>query len=423
MKVLFVNTSERIGGAAIAANRIMAALRRQHIQTRMLVLHRNTPCAYVVEHTPLIGFLKPISDWCRFVYDRLVVFLTNHFHRAHLFEVDAAVSGYDITTMPAFKEADIVHLHWVNQGFMSMKSLEKLAASGKPVVWTFHDMWAFTGICHHARACVHYHTYCHHCPYLYHEGSADDLSTRTFKRKQQLFAHAPHWKFVAVSDWLRMEAEKSALLQGRTITTIPNALDTKKYHCDDAWAAREALQLSLDKTILLFVAYRVNDPNKGYDYLCASINRLIEEHPELRETLVLAAAGREAEQLKEVLPISVYDMGYVTDPTVMIQLYGAADLLLMPTLQDTLPNTIAESMACDTPCVAFRVGGVPEMIDHQQNGYLANYLDVEDFANGILWCLQNNKDGSLSTAARAKAVEAYSEAVVATKYKEIYDTF
>ena len=147
MRVLIINTSERIGGAAVAANRLTEALNNNGIQAKMLVRDKQTDQITVVE---LDRSWKNI--W-RFIWERLVIWKANKFKKNNLFSVDIANTGANITSLPEFVQADVVHLHWINQGMLSLNSIKKIINSGKPIVWTMHDMWPFTGICHHAREC------------------------------------------------------------------------------------------------------------------------------------------------------------------------------------------------------------------------------------------------------------------------------
>ena len=148
MRVLIINTSEKTGGAAIAARRLMEALKNSGVQVQMLVRDRQTDAADVVELPP-----SWLNMW-RFIWERLVIWKANRFKRHNLFQVDLANTGTDITTLPEFKEADVIHLHWVNQGFLSLKDIRRIIDSGKPIVWTMHDQWPFTGICHYSGECT-----------------------------------------------------------------------------------------------------------------------------------------------------------------------------------------------------------------------------------------------------------------------------
>lgn len=413
MRVLLLNTAERTGGAAIAANRLMNALLNEGIRARMLVRDKATPDRHVVALTPSWRL-----KW-NFLWERFCIWAANRFHRHRLFDVDIANTGTDVTTLPEFRQADIIHLHWINQGFLSLKDLRRILQSGKPVVWTMHDMWPFTGICHYTQGCERYLAECRNCPVLLH-GGEHDLSNRTFSKKQQLLGES-NIEFVGCSNWLAEMARSSRLLRGKNIWSIPNAINTQLYHPTDKAGARHRNGLPQDRHLLLFAAFKITNPIKGIDYLCRAIDCLMAQHPEMKDTLSLVAVGREAGALMERLPIPVYPMGYITDEHRMVELYNAVDLFLIPTLQDNLPNTIVEAMACAVPCVGFNVGGLPQMIDHLHNGYIARYKDAADFANGIHWALTDGNYDQLSEMALRKATGAYSEHSIARQYIEVYN--
>ena len=414
MRVLIINTSERIGGAAIAANRLMDALRNNGIQAKMLVRDKQT------DNITVISLKKSLWSIWQFVWERIVIWKANHFKQHNLFAVDIANTGTDITTYPEFKEADIIHLHWVNQGMLSLKDLKKILQSGKPIVWTMHDMWPCTGICHHARECDNYHKECHHCPYLYNGGAKKDLSHQTFKKKKELYQLSPI-TFITCSQWLKERAGQSALLEQHPIVHIPNPIKTNLFTPRNKVEARQKCNLPTDKKLILFGSVKITDKRKGIDYFIESCKILAEKHPELVNNLGVAVYGKESEQLKSLVPFQVYALDYISNEKELVNVYNAVDLYVTPSLEENLPNTIMEAMACGIPCVGFNVGGIPEMIDHLHNGYVADYKSAEDFANGIHWTLSESEYQSLSEEARRKVTSSYSESTIAKKYIEVYN--
>lgn len=414
MKILIVNTSERTGGAAVAANRLMKALNNSGVKAKMLVRDKESDTLTVAQLPK-----SPMKRW-HFLWERLVVFFHLHFSKQHLFEIDIANAGTDITNMREFQEADIIHLHWINQGMLSLNSIRKILRSGKPVVWTMHDIWPATGICHYTRGCGYFKTACKQCQLLPGGGSANDLSTAIWNQKQKLLSEH-HLSFVACSKWLEGEAKKSALLQGQHICSVPNPIDTHIYHPEDKLQARQRLELPTDKRIILFVSQRVTDDRKGMAYFTDAINRLAEQHPEARENTVIAILGGHAEDVAPQLALPVYPLGYVNDEKRIVDVYNAADVFVLPSLEDNLPNTIMEAMACGVPCVGFRVGGIPEMIDHQKNGYVARFRDADDLATGINWVLSNTDYAQLSQQAVHQVNMSYSQRSVASRYIEVYN--
>jgi glycosyltransferase involved in cell wall biosynthesis len=303
---------------------------------------------------------------------------------------------------------------------LSLKDLKKILQSGKPIVWTMHDMWPCTGICHHARECDNYHKECHHCPYLYNGGAKKDLSHQTFKKKKELYQLSPI-TFITCSQWLKERAGQSALLEQHPIVHIPNPIKTNLFTPRNKVEARQKCNLPTDKKLILFGSVKITDKRKGIDYFIESCKILAEKHPELVNNLGVAVYGKESEQLKSLVPFQVYALDYISNEKELVNVYNAVDLYVTPSLEENLPNTIMEAMACGIPCVGFNVGGIPEMIDHLHNGYVADYKSAEDFANGIHWTLSESEYQSLSEEARRKVTSSYSESTIAKKYIEVYN--
>ena len=413
MRVLIINTSERIGGAAIAANRLMEALKNNGIKTKMLVRDKQTDQISVVE-------LK--KSWWKvwqFIWERVVIWQANHFKKHNLFAVDIANTGTNITALPEFTQADVIHLHWINQGMLSLTDIRRIIQSGKPIVWTMHDMWPFTGICHYAGDCDKYATQCHNCPQLY-KGSRKDIAYRTFQKKKKLFEGA-QITFVACSRWLESLAKKSDLIKGQTITNIPNAINTNLFKPRDKKQAREKCHLPQDKKLLLFGSVKITDKRKGIDYLVSACKQIASSYPDFSKELGVVVFGNQAEQYASLFPFPIYPMNYVSNEKELVDIYNAVDLYVTPSLQDNLPNTIVEAMACGIPCIGFNVGGIPQMIDHLHNGYVARYKSSEDFANGIHWILTDPEYDELSAQACRKVLGNYSESIIAKKYTDLFN--
>lgn len=405
MRVLIVNTSERTGGAAVAANRLMMALNNNGVKAKMLVRDKESDSLTVV------GLPKsPMLNW-HFLWERLVIFFHCRFSRKHLFEIDLANSGSDITKLREFQEADVIHLHWINQGMLSLSGIRKILKSGKPVVWTMHDIWPATAICHLTLNCRNFTTHCHNCRLLPGKGSSSDLSTSVWRKKEKMLEDSSIY-FVTCSHWLEQEAKASALLRGQKIVSIPNPIDTHIYRSGDKQAARKNLGLPEDKRLILFVSQRVTNKNKGMDYLIDACRQL--------EDYELVILGGHAEEVVDQLPLKAHPLGYVNDERRIVEIYQAVDVFVLPSLSENLPNTIMEAMACGVPCVGFKVGGIPEEIDHKRNGYVAEYSDSDDLARGIRWILSEADYDQLSQEAVRKVAHSYSQQSVAISYLDVY---
>ena len=397
----------------------MESLKNNGIKAKLLVRDKQT------DQISVVGLKRSWLHVWKFMWERIVIWKANRFKKNDLFAVDIANTGTDITSLPEFQQADVIHLHWINQGMLSLNTIRKILTSGKPLVWTMHDMWPFTGVCHNAADCERWKQGCGLCPQL-KKPQHKDLSACVFNRKLSTYAHG-RFTLVGCSQWLAGLAAQAPLLKEQQVVSIPNPIDTDFYAPvgteempTDKAELRKQLNLPADKRLLLFTAFKVTDPKKGIDYLIESICMLCNERPELRNKLAIVLAGKEADKLTGAFPVEAVSMGYVESEEQMRQLYQAADLLLMPTLMDNLPNTIVEAMACGVPCVAFGVGGVPQMIDTGVNGFLAEPQNALDFAQCIQRALDSHSYTALCRNARIKALTAYSEKTVAESYLEIY---
>ncbi len=414
MRVLIVSTSERTGGAAVAASRLMEALNGNGVKAKMLVRDKETD-ALTVCALPQTWRLH----W-HFLWERLVIWLHLHLCREHLFDIDIANTGTDITRLQEFREADVIHLHWVNQGMLSLRGIRRVLDSGKPVVWTMHDMWPATAICHLTLGCQAYEEGCHHCRLLPGGGSKNDLSARVWHRKQEMLK-GQRVSFVTCSQWLAEDARRSGLLKGQHVTSIPNPIDTRLFRPADQKQARQEMGLPVDGKIILFASQRVTAPNKGMAYLAEACRMLAEKHPNEARQISVAILGGHAEEIAGRLPFRTYPLGYVSNQNRIVAAYNASDVFVLPSLSENLPNTIMEAMACGVPSVGFKVGGIPEEIDHQKNGYVANYRDAADLADGIWWTLFEADREQVREACQRKVAHNYSQQSVASRYIAVYE--
>lgn len=416
MKILLINTSDRQGGAALACYRLMKALEKEGNSVKMLVKDKQSEDADIFSVNTSVW--KKSLNYVRFLWERFVIWTANRFSRENLFAVSLADTGTNISKHPLVQDADILHIHWINNGFLSLRDIRKLVALGKPIVWTMHDMWAFTAICHHARTCENYNIRCKDCPFL-KIPSSTDLAARIWKRKLKL--DYPKITFIACSEWLLNRAEKSFLLRNSALISIPNPIDTRLFCPGNKKKAKEFYGLDEAKVAILFGAAKVSNPRKGYFYFIRALELLTERYPELNDRVELIVFGASEIKLPDTVPYPVKLAGYVSSVDRIIALYEAADVFVTPSLEENLPNMVMESMACGTPVVGFRTGGIPEMIVHKQSGYIAAYESVEDLMKGIYWVLFEADRRELAMTSIAKVKACYSEEKVARQYMKCYD--
>jgi glycosyltransferase involved in cell wall biosynthesis len=399
MNILMLSTYPH-GGASKAAQRLRRALVAEQ------------------QEVPFLTAAEAGHRW-PFYAERLS-FLPYERDKSVRFAFSLANFGQNIAQHPLVQQADIINPHWINQGFLSLHNLQQLASLGKPVVWGLHDMWAFTGGCHYSGTCTRYEQACGHCPFLKNPGPTD-LSHRIWQRKQRQLPSNLH--FVASSDWLAECARSSSLLRNYPVHSIPIPVDTQVF----APATPEGRQrfrathgIAPDRIILLFVAIKVSEPRKGFHHLREALQMLRATRPGL--ALDVVVLGNSDPVIAQALPYPVHALGMVRDEAQLAQIYGAADVFVIPSLEDNLPNTVLEALACGTPVAGFSTGGIPQMVDHEQQGFIAPQADSKALAEGIRWIVQGPVPlAALQQAARRKAETHYANAVVAKRYLTLFE--
>lgn len=416
MKILLIGKHPTTGGAAIASHRLMKALKDRGVDVNMLVQEGGMEKEGVYSTTG--GWVKKRINLLRFILERLV-FLRHERSKSIRFLFSLANTGERIARHPLVKEADVIHLHWINAGFLSLRSLKELLHLGKPLVWTFHDMWPFTGGCHYALDCKGYTGECGLCPYLKKPGKRD-LSHRIWKRKSQAFENT-RVHVVTPSRWLGECVRESSLLAHWPLSVIHNPIDHDLYR--PAPREEACLRLGLDpsKRYILFGAANMNNMLKGFSYFLEAVKVLAEMDNVTGDTEILLF-GKTREHLVHSFPLPAKEFSFVSSTRTMIQLYSVAHLFVIPSLQDNLPNTVLESLFCGTPVVGFRTGGIPEMIVHRQNGYLAAFKSATDLAAGMAWGLMTDSYERLSERTREITLERFSRDLSLEKHIALYES-
>lgn len=414
MKILLISKHPRTGGAAIASTRLMEALKARKVDVKMLVQDGGVEEEGIYSTTK--GKLKQWTNLFRFIMERLA-FLRQERSKNIRFLFSLANTGESITQNVHVLEADVIHLHWINAGFLSLKSLKELLSLGKPLVWTFHDMWPFTGGCHYALDCTGYTKECGHCPYL-KKPEKRDLSYRIWKRKRALFKNSKV-SVITPSTWLQGCVEDSSLLQHWPVSTIHNPIDHELFRPVEREEACRMLGLDPSKKYILFGAATMKNVLKGFSYFLEAIKILADES-NISQDVEILLFGKTKGDVVSTFPLKTRNIAFVNSKQTIVNLYSVAQLFVIPSLQDNLPNTIIESMLCGTPVVGFRTGGIPEMIDHRVNGYLADYKSSSDLAKGMLWVLTEDSYDGLSARTRDIAVSRFSWERSVEMHLELY---
>ncbi len=411
MKVVLVNKEFYGGGAATACRRLLYALKKNsEIDVNILVQNINK------KNTDVKSLYNGNYGKYRSLLNLAIEKAIFYFYEASKnirFSFSAGWVGDDIVSQKIIREADIIHLHWINHGFISLQQVKKILQMDKPIVWTLHDMWPFTGGCHYAGTCENYLKNCGNCPMLKRKHN-NDLSHRLFEKKKKLF-NTGNITWVGCSEWMSNQVKNNGMLKNPKAVNIPNPIDTDVYKILNKTSCKQIFSFPTEKKVILFGAAKLSDKRKGMEYLINAINYLYK----LRgNDFILATFGKSP--LEVDLSVEIRNINYLYNETSIVQLYNAADLLVVPSLEDNLPNTIMEALSCGTPIVAFNVGGIPEMITHLENGYLAKFKDSIDLANGIQYIMNSTQYNQMQEASRNKALTEYTENIVAKKYVELY---
>lgn len=411
MKIISLNSSDTFGGAARAAYRLQAALRDQGADARLMVQRKCSDNPWVI---------GPANPWQRGLglarnqIDALPLAITGRRADA-LFSLSFVPS--DIVARINGLHPDVVHLHWICEG---LTSIGKLAYVQAPVIWTLHDSWPFTGGCHVPYDCTAYQQRCGRCPQL-GSSSTFDLSRIGWSRKQSMFRQLQP-VIVSPSRWLGACAADSSLMGELRIEIIPNGIDTDRFKPSDKVIARRLLGMEEGKRILLFSAVDgLRHHHKGFHLLKHALTEC-SRCEGFRDSTLLYVAGCSAPDTLPDLPVPVRFLGHLSDDVAISLLYNAADLYLAPALLENFSTTVLESLACGTPCVAYNAGGMCDLIDHEQNGYLARAYDVEDFARGIIWSIEtDDRLALLSAHGRRKVEERFTLDMMARRHMDLYE--
>lgn len=381
LQVAVLTTSVQ-GGAGIASQRSMTALREAGIDAFSICIFKNgeLPNVFGAPLTPAADAARAEGGtealW-KYWLDAISVDQT---HARELFSgpgnlVMGEVLGRELSAI------DVIHLHWVS-GMLDYPQLEKIV-NDRPVVWTLHDMNPFTGGCHYSEGCEGYKEQCHNCPLL-----PPDVQTahEIWQIKRDAYAKINNLCIVCPSQWLADCARRSSLFAGREILVIPNIFPMGHFTPTNKMLARLRLGLPLDRKYIIFGADSLENRRKGGQYLQQSIDRLVQlGTAEGVEGLFFGSANLET-------AIPGHNMGYISDPKRLSLLYAAADVFAFPSLEDNAPQTVVEALLSGTPVVGFPVGNVPELVIHHDTGYIAEYGNTEDFTAGLTWALENPRN-------------------------------
>ena len=414
LKVVHLNTYDGNGGAGRACLRLSNALTKNGVDSSVIVYYK------FGEDPKTDTFNKGIFAKAKAIYNIMAErYLAKIFVKAVKTPFSLQWFGQSIVHHPALRTADVIHLHWVNHGFLSPKFLAQLDELEKPIVWTFHDSNAFTGGCHVRYSCEHFHQQCGNCPVLTYSGK-DDISHKNWLRKQKAYSELS-FHIVAPSKWMANSVKQSSLLGIRNVSVIPNTIEIDVFKPYVKAEAKKILKIPADHFVLMsgFMPSK-NDKHKGAQYLIDALNELA-IRPEIpNDKIELVIFGNKDEQNMPTFPFQTTFLGTINKDDHLAKCYAAADAFITPSLEDNLPNTVMESLACATPVIAFTTGGIPDMVKHLENGYLAKYKNATDLADGIEWLFLHEDKESVQKEARRTILNYFAPTVIAAKHEELY---
>ncbi len=383
MKIVLVNHSDSRGGASVVSMRLVEALRSAGHDARMLVVHNSTGSDFVATAAPHWRARLP------FLAEHLRIFTANGMNRADLFKASTATDGLPLSRHPLVKQADVVMLGWINQGMLSLDEIRRIAAMGKRMVWTMHDMWNMTGICHHAGSCSRYMEAegCRRCPLLHGRAADNDLAASTFRRKSQLYAETDI-TFVAVSSWLAERCRQSSLMKGCDVRVIPNAFPIDVFHIAPKLSRAEAGLPQHGKLIVMGAA-RLDDPVKGFPYAIESLNILAKRRKDV--SAVFFGNLRHPDVLQS-LHLPYVWLGPLSGKERIAEIYAHADVVMSTSLYETLPGTLIEGQAAGAMPVTFDRGGQRDIIRASGEGFLVPFGDNEAFAAALAQAIDHPSD-------------------------------
>jgi glycosyltransferase involved in cell wall biosynthesis len=405
MKILHLSAFDLVGGAARAAYRIHQGMCSIGLDSQLMVQHKQSHDANVVTaESKLFAKLRSIGD---------STVLNFYRHRHQIFSPqwfpDNLIGSIDRFT------PDIINLNWVCNGFVPVEALAKFK---QPLVWTLQDMWAFTGGCHYTLGCDRYTASCGNCPQL-HSDRETDLSRSIWQRKAKAWQNL-NLTVVAPSEWMAKCARASSLFRDVRIEVIPFGLDTTVFKPIAPQIARELLDLPPDKQLVLFGAIdATGDTRKGFHLLQTALKQLRQDGWGDRLELVVFGSSKPEQPIDLGFPI--HYLGKLQDDLSLRFAYAAADVMVAPSIEEAFGQIASESLACGTPVVVFTNTGLEDIVDRQQNGYIADYCNTQDLARGIAWVLEDSaRHQRLRHAARNKAEREYAMEVQAHRYRSLF---
>lgn len=403
--IVHISTTDCLGGAAIAANRLHQAMLKSDLHSAMLVARKSS-----VDNS--ICQISRFDSFRRYLYKAINSAVMKLFRTMQGY---STVDFFGVNIDKYIASYDILYIHYTNDGFLSYSGISRLISTypNKKIILVLHDMCYLTGSCHHSFECNKYaNEGCSTCPNLKLHFKYD-ISKIIFECKKKLFANnADNLTILSPSNWMSLNVFNSRLFKETNKYTIANCIDTECFTPLPQTSARSFFNLPQSERYILFGAMAaLTNPYKGWSFLVQALRNIDEN------VCVLIFGVNDISVLASQINQKIYSLGILTSDKELCYAYNAADLFVSPSLADNLPSTIIESMSCETPVVGFNIGGIPDIIIHKNNGYLAKYKDVSDLVEGINYTLENNKNNKLGINARKSILMKFSEHIIVEMHK------
>lgn len=409
MKISHISNSDGAGGAARAAYRLHRALVGQKVDSSMQVVKKVTDDYRVFG---VQGASERIEASLKYHFASFVAKSATADKQAFR---SLAISGPGLVKKALSSGADIINLHWIGSETINLSELRNIPV---PVVWRIADMWPFCGAEHYAGVGPEERW---RRGYDLTSPPADvrfDIDAYVWKRKKKYISDRT--QLVATTRFVASCIKESALLGEFDVTIIPNALDVNVFKpCNKAFC-RDVLGLPQDVPVVLFGALGgASDPRKGWDLLAPALGKVAASIP----GVIGVVFGQSEPAVQVNVGMDLRWMGHITDDVALALLYAAADVMIVPSRQETFGQTASEAQSCGCPVVAFNCTGLADVVDHGRTGYLAASYSVDDLASGIISILSGAYDrDELSANARSRALKNWAYPVVAAQYIELYES-
>lgn len=410
VKIVHISYWDIAGGAAIATNRLHTIMLQNGIDSSMLVFDKQS------QDKTIFSLNTRINNFKLQFYNHFSSLLLKKY-RPFIGNFSINCWGLDISEHPLIKEANVVYIHWINNSMLSLYSIKKILDKNKFIIFFLHDMYALTGGCHHSLQCDRFKQKCGYCSML-NSKFYYDISFIQLQFKKYCLENKSNFIVVSPSTWLA-DCASNSLFKRNIVKVIPNPIDTESFHFISSDVARNHLGLSLEKKLLLFGADKGTDnPYKGWSYLREVL--LSSDFANSEYALVVFGGVCDDPKIKE--RFEIYNMGVITDFSVMNLLYSASDVFIMPSIAESFGQTALEAITCGTPVAAFNVGGLTDIVIHKRTGYLANYQDVDSLREGIEWCLDIENRKCFYNQCRQHVISNFSSSVIFKKHLSLINS-